>query len=449
MRYFLHAFAVTAVLFQLLGSPVHGAPQGTPPNLLVLVADDLGVDMLACYGEGLDLPATPVIDGLAASGLKFRNCWANPICTPTRATLQTGRYGFRTGMGYLIGGGGPDLQHSELILPEVLSSQTFPSWSCAMIGKWHLGAHSDPSHANAAGYAHFSGALGNFHYPQSFYNWTKVVNGNVSTSTTYATVDTVNEALAWIATAPEPWMCFVAFNAPHEPFHIPPAGMFSVELPDVDPREIPRPFYKAAIEVMDTEIGRLLAGLPPSGGPPNIIFLGDNGTPREVCAPPFTPEHAKLTMYEGGLGVPLIITGPGVPTGGATCNALINTSDLFATTIELCSATLPSALAPDDSVSLVPYLSQPQRPSLRRFVFAELFRPNGPVPHAKRKRAVRGKRYKLIRRGREAVNDELYDLLVDRYEEQDLLALPQGALSPLAWRALEQLRAELDRLDGA
>lgn len=438
---FIHRFAQLAC-WALLGSTA-----SAQANILIVVADDVGVDMLECYGEGNERPITPVIDGLAQGGLLFRNCWSNPLCSPTRATIQTGRYSFRTGIGHIVAGNSNGLDHAELILPEVLALQANATWASAAIGKWHLGAIGDLNHPNAAGYGHFSGALHNLVQPGSYFSWTKVQNGVSSTSATYATTDTVDEALAWISTAPEPWMCYVAFNAPHDPWHKPPLGFFSEVLPPVDPRMAPREHYKASLEALDFELGRLLTGVQQGSGPTNIVFVGDNGTPREVPLPPFLPGHAKQTVYEGGINVPLLITGPAVSVAGAECEALVNTTDLFATIVDLAGAQLPAAQLPEDSVSLSPYFTNPALPSLRDFVYAEQFPVNG-MPEGRFRRAVRGARYKLIRTRRDPMRDELYDLWHDRYEEVDLYNSVHPTMSAEQAAALGRLRGELDRLEG-
>ncbi|MCB9915171.1 MAG: sulfatase-like hydrolase/transferase [Planctomycetes bacterium] len=438
----------TSTLAPALALCLFAAAARGQANLLIVVADDLGVDGLSAYAEGNDLPTTPVIDQLAAGGLCFRNCWANPACSPTRATLQTGRYALRTGMGHVVDGGTYELPLAELTLPEALNLQTPGAWATAAIGKWHLGRLDHPLHPNLSGYGHFSGSLGNLGPVGGYATWTKVVDGVSSVSTTYPTTDTVDEALAWIATAPEPWLCYVAFNAPHAPFHAPPQGLYHVTLPNVDPREVPRPFYKAAIEALDSELGRLLGGVGVMSGATNVVFLGDNGTPREVCVPPFLPNHAKLTPYEGGVNVPLVVWGPAVQAPGQWCDALVCTTDLFATALELAGASLPPGLVPADSVSLAPYLAAPGRPSLRAFAYAEHFRPNGPPPHHLQRTMVRDARYKLIRTSRAAGGDELYDLGLDRYEVQDLLAPAHAQLTATEASALARLRAEMARVQG-
>ena len=107
------ALAAAAVML-LLGNT------GRAGNVLILVADDLGIDSVAAYGVSEDLPSTPVISALAADGVLFRNMWSNPVCSPTRGALQTGRHGFRTGIGIGVFEGGWALQTSEVTLPEML-----------------------------------------------------------------------------------------------------------------------------------------------------------------------------------------------------------------------------------------------------------------------------------------------------------------------------------------
>ena len=177
----------------------------------------------------------------------------------------------------------------------------------------------------------------------------------------------------------------------------------------------PRPplFARAMTEAMDSELARILQSVPPNTW---VIFVGDNGTANEATDGGTPPSHSKGTVYEGGVNVPLIITGPGVVPG--ECRALVNTTDLFATIADL--AGVPSSA--EDSVSLLPYLSDPKLPSLREWVFAESF---GKENY---QRAIRGARYKLIRRyDGVAVSESFYDLQEDPSEQTDLLL---GTLSP-------------------
>lgn len=361
-------------------------PAPEPGNVLVLMADDLGIDQLAAYGVGSDLPPTPNIDRLAAEGVLFRNAWAQSTCSPTRATIQSGRYGFRTGIGATIPtfAGGPALPLEEVTLPEMLDLGTGARYAHAMIGKWHLGTSQVGGDLapNLAGYGHFAGNVEG--QIGSYTNWRRVVNGVVSTSTQYATSACVDEALAWIGQQSGPWLCVVGFQAPHVPFHAPPGHLHTQTLPGVLPPvncagigTDPRPFYKAMVEALDTEIGRLLADLPAEQrGRTTIFLLADNGCEPCVRVPTLPPQ-AKGTLYEGGVAVPLIASGYRVSHGES--RALVNTADVFATVAELAGVDL-RATFPDlevDSVSFAPSLLDPAL-GQREWLYAESFSSNGP-----------------------------------------------------------------------
>jgi arylsulfatase A-like enzyme len=308
----------------------------------MLLADDVGVDNIAVYAESATAPPTPNVDALAASGVLFRNAWATPHCSPTRASLLTGRYPSRHGVGIALCEGGsercPVLPLREVTLPEVLDAQA-TGYAHALVGKWHLsdernGAELGP---NLAGWSHYAGILGA--HPTSYFLWPRTVNGVTTSSTAYATTQVVDDALAWIQTAPEPWVCYVWFPAAHAPYHAPPAHLHSQNLAGLDPATAPVPFYKAMVEAMDTEIGRLLGSLGPALlGRTEVLILGDNGTPQEVSEPPFAPSHAKKTPFEGGVNVPLVVAGPSVGAPGREEAALVHAVDVFATVLELCGA---------------------------------------------------------------------------------------------------------------
>lgn len=398
-------------------------------NVLILLADDLGVDMVGCYGLGSDLAPTPNIDALAAAGVRFENVWANPMCSPTRATILTGRYSFRTRIGSIVGVAGPSLSTTEHSIPRMLDAVSPFGYAHAAIGKWHLGSLSaPPTHPADLGFGHFSGSRGNLTQLETWFSWTKFVNAQPQHVPRYVTSENVDDALGWIGQAPEPWFCYLAFNAPHEPWHSPPANLHTITLPNVDPREQPRSFYKAAVQALDAEIGRLLGSMDPDVlARTTVIFLGDNGTPREVTVPPFLPQRAKLTVYEGGLRVPLIVSGAAVVAPGRTTDALVNTTDLFATVLGLAGVgNLGFLPVSHDSVSFLPLLTNSASNTGRELLYAEIFWPNGPGPYTSESRAIRDARYKLIRHGAYPGMDELYDLLLDPFELQNLLAPAVG-----------------------
>jgi arylsulfatase A-like enzyme len=449
----------------LLLSAALPAPLAAQGNVLLVVADDLGVDKVACYGEGSAPPPTPTLDVLAASGVRFQRCIGNPVCSPTRATIQTGRYSFRTGVGTVFPAG-PPLVLAERTLPEALGLLGSPHTAGAF-GKWHLGGNAfNPTtakHPNLQGYDRYAGALGGaLTNPYSYFSWPRTVDGVTQISSTYATTANVDDALAWIGAQEGPWFVYLAFNAGHRPFHAPPPELHTQVLPGGTPCLDPVPFYNAMIEAMDRELGRLLASLSPAAfSTTTVIFVGDNGTSRDVSLPPEDADHGKGTLYQGGIRVPLIVSGPGVAEPGRSETALVNTTDLFATVLELCGAD-PAALpggAPPDSISLLPYLADPLQPDLRTQAFAEAFQGGGLGPPTTPPTGACVPVAELTALGKTLCNDafklirfedgreELYHLAVDPNETSDLLAQP--ALDPEEAAAYAELSAGLAALLGS
>lgn len=379
--------------------------------MVVIVADDVGVDMVGAYGESSAAPCTPNLDALAADGLLFRNAWACPVCSPTRAALLTGRWGFRTGIGSVVGNTEPGLALAELTTPDVLTR-----YSSACIGKWHLAGNLGNAHPNQSGFDHFSGFLRGS--VNDYFSWPKIVNGQSSTSNVYTTSAFTDDAIAQLATLQEPWILFVNYNAAHTPFHVPPTSLCAStacsntwcdSLP-ANPND--RQLARAIMESLDFELGWLMSALNAVHPDAYVFFVGDNGTTSSASIPPFTPNHAKGTLFEGGVNVPLIVRGPRVRRG--VCDALVSVVDLHATMAQLGRAQTTA----EDSISLVPHFAQPDL-VLRDWVYTELFSPNGGAPpFANHQRAIRDARYKLIRRTGQT--DQFFDLTVDPFELNDL-----------------------------
>lgn len=404
-----------------------------PNNILVVLLDDVGVDMVGCYAEGPDPAPTPVLDSLAAEGVLFRNAWANPVCSPSRGELLTGRYGYRTGLGRIVTPAGWALHLDEVTIPERLLESPYDYRSGAF-GKWHLsndvvgGGDLGP---NLQGFQHFVGTWGNIDMPYDYENYAQLENGVTTQVTGYATSRTVDDALAWIQSSSEPWFAYVAFHAPHSPYHAPPDELHNLQdqIAGLDPRRVPRPFYKAMIEAADMELGRLLGGLGDQLPNTQIVVVADNGTPKECSMAPFVPEHAKLTPYEGGVNVPMIIAGPDVQAPGSEVAALVCITDIFETVLEWSQMDLAEGAGPTgpvDSVSLVPYLQDPEHTPLRDVVYADYFTPNDPAGFGitVTMRMIRGERYKLIERVQPPNPPQLFDLLEDPFETNNLLGPP-------------------------
>ncbi len=428
-------------------------------NVLIVLADDFGTTDLAGYDEATDAPYTPALDELARRGVRFRHAWSNPICSPTRACLQTGRHAKRTGIGTLVQHGSLALDPAEMTLPELVRAATGGAVACAYFGKWHLGNETVGYLAapNVAGWPHFAGNLQSLvDHGETYDLWMKVDDGVASTSTTYNTTAIVDDAIQWIQSisatpaTPMPWLCVLAFNAPHVPLHPPPAELHAVDLSQAGPPAIdPRPYFRAMLEAMDAELGRFLAALGPAIERTHVIFVGDNGSPAEVALPPIQPGQAKISLFEPGIRVPLVIAGPSVVAPGRDSGALVHVVDLFPTVLELLGVDPPTQTAtgqPIDGRSLADVLANGPATAARQFVVSEIFAPNGLVPHQYEARAIRERRYKLIVSTTlfgAVTTERLYDLEQDPFETTNLLALPLVPLEVALVHA--RLKNELER----
>lgn len=396
-------------------------------NVLFVTLDDVGVDGIAAYKEGGSPAPTPTLSALATRGVLFRNAYACPTCTPTRATLHTGRFPFRTG----VGGLGVSLPLSETALPEILPS----TYAHALIGKWHLGNQSN--YPNQTGWSHFSGVLGGG--VRSYTNWTKTTNGRQTNSTVYATTAFVDDALTWIRAQTKPWVLSLNFNAPHSPLHEPPSQLHTYDLTGKNTRRDAEFFYKAMLQAADTELGRLLSSLGTATlQKTNIIVLGDNGTPRNILEPPFMAP-GKGSVYEAGVNVPLIVAGPIVSSPGREVASFVHSVDMFHTIAELAGVNARNAVPANvelDGISIVPYLKNANQRSLRQFGFAEKFGSTTTDD-----RALRDARYKIILL--DQATEELYDLQNDPFEQANLLTRTLTATEHYHYNLLQ---ADLARL---
>ena len=202
------------------GSPTPTAitPPETPPNVLVVLIDDVGVDKLQLYGSDL-APPTPTLDRLAAEGMRFDRAYAAPVCSPTRGILLTGNHPSRNELGWIVDTGNREgmLPLEAVTIPEALPDE----WSNSAVGKWHLAGPSAEhylDHPNLSGFDWYAGSPGNPAYAgDGYYNWDRNENGVITESPVYMTTDTVDTALERIATLEEPWFVYVAFNAAHGP----------------------------------------------------------------------------------------------------------------------------------------------------------------------------------------------------------------------------------------
>lgn len=481
------------MLVALLAAAVSTA-QAAAPNVLVILADDVGTDKISAYagdraGYAADarfLPQTGVIDDLARSGLRFTAAWAEPICSPTRAAIQTGKDPWRTGIGVAVPMS-PSLDPAaETGLASALSARGVgdaDGYATALFGKWHLGTTgvrgeafglgqdtertvADDAHPIGFGYQYFDGSLHG--QIEDYHAWVRITSDGTGTSTvrlesTYATDQTTLAARDWIRKQSGPWFAFVSLNAGHT------AGDGSAHLPaDLDPNCPPlrvategadseRAIYQSVVECMDTRIGQLLHEIPAATLQNTVIvFAGDNGTEGwiqegDYADPGPRLENAKGTVYETGVRVPLVVTDGAawlawqacppdqrnagtcalpesrIAKPGRTVAAPVSLTDLYATFASLAGAKASTAL---DSTSFAPCFTSTTADCNGKghAAYAETFvydRQSGAV--RKGSAALRVGELKLVARYQSqarCLRYELYDLAKDPLEWSDLA--PKG-----------------------
>ena len=319
----------------------HVHAQGRPPNVLLILVDDLGYGDLGSYGAP-DME-TPAIDSLAAAGLRLTQFYANSsVCSPTRAALLSGRYPPMAGVPGVIRTNARDswgaLSEDVTLLPAMLRRRGYHT---AMVGKWHLGLHP-PDTPNERGFDFFHGFLGDmmddyYHHRRHGINYMRrnqeVIDpeGHATDLFSLWAVDYIESREASTA----PWFLYLSYNAPHTPIQPPEAWVQRVMArePQMDER---RARLVALIEHMDHGIGQVLRAVSHGGYAENtlVLFASDNGGQLNVGARNGPLRAGKQDLYEGGIRVPAIAAWPGVVAPGTESDYAGLTMDLYPTILE-------------------------------------------------------------------------------------------------------------------
>lgn len=352
------------------------------PNILLVIADDMGLDACPGYSIGTEKPTMPTLTDLINSGITFNNVWSNPTCSPTRATLLTGKYGFRTNVMKVD----DVLSTSETSIQKYLNRNLGNEYSNAVIGKWHLS--KDNNHPNQMGIDYYAGSLSGT--LKDYNSWSLNINGETSISTIYNTTKYTDLAIDWVKNQTKPWFLWLAYTAPHEPFHLPPTNLHTQGNLPTDEASInanPLPYYLAMLEAMDSEMGRLINSLSSEEKENTIIiFIGDNGTPNEV-AQGYNSKRVKGSLYQGGINVPMVISGKNVTRIKDTEDALINITDLYATTANIAGVNVSTI---NDSYSFHELLTTSGE-GKRAYTYSEIEMDSGLVS-----KTIRNKTHKYI-----------------------------------------------------
>jgi arylsulfatase A len=459
-----------------------GSAQGAPPNIIFILADDLGYGELGSYGQ--KKIRTPRLDRMAAEGMRFTQFYAgSTVCAPSRATFLTGRH---TGHAYVrdnheLGGFRDEEERGQLALPE--GHPTVARWlrergyTTAVVGKWGLGGPASTGVPTKQGFDFFFGYLdqkqAHNYYPthlwrneerypleNAYFSPHQRLEGDPRDpasyekyrGTEYAIDVMTREALAWVranASKPSdgaqgrPFFLYFAPTIPHLALQVPESALKEYEgaFPETPytgdnqylPHRTPRAAYAAMITYLDAQVGRLLDTLQTLGLDDRtlVVFTSDNGGTFDVGGAPtkFFQSNGvlrghKTNLYEGGIRVPMIARWPGRIRGGTTSDHIGANWDMWATFAELAGAAAPA----NDGISIVPTLLGRDGQRSHDALYWEF--------HARgASQAVRMGRWKAVRNevaSRPDAPIELYDLEADVSETRDVAAANRDVVARLA-----------------
>jgi arylsulfatase A-like enzyme len=439
MTYILKIIVLTVLCYALEVHEKGCFAQTKKPNIIFILADDLGYGDLGCYGS--TKINTPNIDALAKSGIQFTDFYAgSTVCAPSRATLMTGKH---TGHTTIRGNGEVPLDKIDSILPQYLKTVGYTN---GMVGKWGLGQAGTTGVPEKKGWDFFSGLLhhveGHYQHPDSAW---QMINGSSTKikipNQQYSNAWFTAEAKRFIGTQKKnPFFLYVAFTLPHAELVVPDKYMqpylnadgSSKFEPEVahqpgqhyGPQTYPKAAYAAMVTQMDDYVGQLVQYLKEKKLADNtiIIFASDNGTHKEggrnqadvnFFKSSGVLKGTKRDLYEGGIRVPFIVNWKRSANKGKQLNHAGAFWDILPTICEAAGVTTPFTT---DGISILPSLMG--KPQQRQTHLYWEFYENG------YKQAVRKGNWKAIRfyKGTNPVRTELYNLATDVSETNNVAA---------------------------
>ncbi len=436
-KYALRSFGILTMLvilsifvFSQCGSPV----EAEKPNVIFILADDMGYGDLSCFGQ--ELFETPNIDRLAEEGMRMTSCYAgSAVCGPSRSVLMTGQHMGHTRVransckvGGTLGYKGERQVRRMNLLNEDLTVGNMmqdAGYRTGLVGKWHLGGYDPGAAPNNRGFDEFYGWLtsnGNTHnyYPTQRYRNEELYDipeNQDGKQGVYMTDKCTDEAISFIENNQDkPFFLYLAYNNPHVPLVVPDLGPYA-DVDWIDNNKI----YAAMIHRLDQNIERLMQSLKDKGVDENTIvfFCSDNG-PRGNYSKELTDladffdsngplRGYKRDLYEGGVRVPMIVRWPGKIKPGTESDVPWYFTDIMPTLADLVNTPVPEVA---DGVSVLPVLLEKNYTHDDRYLYWEFY-------EGGYKQSIRWNNWKGIRMKKDAAL-ELYDLNTDLSEEHDI-----------------------------
>ena len=389
------------------------AAGGRRPNVVLIITDDQGYGDLGCHGN--PEIRTPHLDALAKQSVELERFHVCPVCSPTRASLLTGRYNYRTGVVDTFIGRSL-MRPEELTLAEMLGGAGYRT---GIFGKWHLG-DNHPLRAVDQGFQEALtlkvGGIGQPSDPPGgdrYQDPTLYRNGKPFKAKGYVTDVITDGALDFIAAGREkPFFAYIAYNAPHGPLEVPEGSLDPYKgLPDVTAR------VYAMVSNIDHNVGRLLAKLDDLklAQETIFIFMTDNGPQQARYNAGMRGQ--KGTVFDGGIRVPFFVRWPGRLEAGRKVDRIAAHVDVAPTLLDACRVAKPEVAF--DGVSLLPLLTGTAKDWPDRTIFSQWHRGDEPV--LGRACMARSQRWKMVRLQPDAAA-MLFDMAADPLEKNDVAA---------------------------
>lgn len=327
----------------------------TKPNIVLILADDLGVECLSSYG-GSSLK-TPNIDKLAAGGMKFSRCFSNPYCSPSRASLLTGRYPFKNGLTTVLDTKDKEEVYLHPDQPSFARQLKQAGYATELVGKWHVALEHRHNTLNESGFDQYQTwrifddqgrKTTKFWTPYLIRNGTVIADQVKERYGPDVDLEFHLDFIKSCARRKQPFLAYYSTCLPHFPWEPTPDSKEQGYRERVIGHKGDPKFFPDMVAYLDKQIGVILQTLVDEGVAENsvVIFLADNGTDRDLTnawGNGILLRGGKGTMTDRGTHVPLIVRWPGRIKEGTTCDDLIDFSDLFPTLCELTGSALPDA----------------------------------------------------------------------------------------------------------
>ncbi|MEM7014020.1 MAG: arylsulfatase [Verrucomicrobiota bacterium] len=444
---------IRSLIFTFFALAAAGAVSAEKPNIIYILADDLGINDFGCYGQ--KIMKTPRIDQMAAEGMQFFNHYSgSTVCAPTRSCLMTGQH---TGKTRVRGNGPAHLKPKDVTIAEVLKQA---GYSTACIGKWGLGEAGSPGVPTKQGFDFFYGYLNQSRahrfYPDFVWRNEEKIEfpDNPTKREVYIHDEFTKEGLTWIEERSKedgPFFLYMAYTLSHVDLDVPDDSMkpyletIEEAGPYVNPKwpergyrnhPTPRACFAGMTSRLDRDVGRILDQLSKLGITENtlVMFSSDNGpTPAGGADPDFFDGNGiyrgiKRDLYEGGIRAPMIAHWPGMIEAGSRTDHISAHWDVLATAAELANVETPKE---QTGISFVPTLIGESKQHEHDYLYWEFYERGG-------KQAIRRGDWKGVRLNRHQTGSdapwEIYNLAEDPSEESDVAD------------ANQQLQAEFQRI---